>query len=367
MKKIFLFLCLFLFSSSYAESERQVQVFLLGTGLVGSELLHQIDQSREILQQQYGVEIVVVGAANSKTMLLNSAGLTLEDWKKSPKDLMSWDSFLDAMLNGGFSHPVFVDCTSSVEVAGFYEEILQTVPIVTASKKANSSLFEKYKNLHEKDAGFYYDANVGAGLPILSTIQSLKRSADEITRIEAVFSGTLSFLFNSFKEGVLFSELVKRAQEMGYTEPDPRDDLNGMDVARKLLITAREAGFTMEMEEIKLEMFLPDSCFKAASVEEFYERLKEYDPVFTEKRRKAESEGKRLRFIAKLENGKASISLQAVDQSHPFYHLSGNDNIASISSKHYCRNPIVIQGPGAGATVTAAIVLEGIVLESLKD
>ncbi len=352
--------CLLIFTSSLIAAPQKVDVFLVGTGLIGSTLLDQIEKNRTTFQQRYGIDIAVAGIANSRSMAFNPEGISLTDWRSKMNAPMDWEIFLGNLFDSK-SQTIFVDCTSSQTIADSYSSIVQAeIPIVTPNKKANSGSLKTFEEL-KKFPQFYYDANVGAGLPILSTIQSLLRSGDEIVKIEGIFSGTLSFLFNSFEEGTAFSEIVRKAQEKGYTEPDPRDDLNGMDVLRKLLILAREAGFAVEKEAISLHRFLPDACFDVPSVEDFYAKLNEFDPTMTQLQMDASSKGKRLRYIASFENGKGTIALQAVGPDHPFYSLSGSDNIVSITTKYYSKNPLVIRGPGAGADVTAARVLEGIV------
>lgn len=380
MKGIFLFSLLAFSHLSYSfatvetsqdvhmSNERKtISVFLMGTGVVGSALLDQIERNHLSFQERYNLDIRVVGIANSHAMLLNGQGIDLKEWQSNAKDPLSWEFYLDQMLRSSLPNPVFVDCTSNQAIADSYRTILQSgISIVTPNKKANSGSFDAYRALRGYRAAFLYDANVGAGLPIISTVQGLQRSGDRILKIEAILSGTLSYLFNSFESGAPFSDLVKEAQNMGYTEPDPRDDLNGMDVARKLLILAREAGYPLEMKDIRLKRFLPNACFDAPSIDAFYVKLKDFDSSLSELRRKAAAEGKRLRYIASLENGRAEISLCAVGPEHPFYSLSGNDNIVSIHTEYYSKNPLVIRGPGAGAAVTAARVLEDIVRIGLE-
>lgn len=354
--------------------QSNVNVFLIGPGLVGNAFLSQITKNHEILNERYGVNVKIIGIANSRTMHFNAEGIRLEDCHlllEQSKEVMSLNKFLNRMISLHLANSVFVDCTSNQAIADSYLSILSSgISVVTPNKKANSGSLENYKKLQaeSKSAGalFLYDSNVGAGLPIISTIKSLIMSGDQIVKIEAILSGTLSYLMNSFEEGVLFSELVLEAQRRGYTEPDPRDDLNGMDVARKLLILARETGSEIEMKDIDLQRFLPDEMFAESTVEGFYKKLKEYDPSFTNIRREVESQNKKLRYIASFEHGKALISLQSVGPEHPFYNLSGNDNIIAITTKYYSKNPVVIRGPGAGADVTAAKVLEGVVRVGLK-
>lgn len=353
--------------------EKSLHVYLIGTGTVGGSLLDQIQKNHEKLSQQFGTHIKIMGLANSRKMCFDVQGIALDKWRftlDQSDENFALSAFVQRMLADNSAHIVFVDCTSDQNIANSYLALLESgISIVTPNKKANSGSFEIYQQLQnikaQTKAKFIYDANVGAGLPILSTIQDLRRSGDEIVKIEAILSGTLSYLFNTFEPGMLFSEIVQDAQRKGYTEPDPRDDLNGMDMARKLLIIARESGFPLEMSDIQLQRFLPRSCFEASSVQEFYAKLKEHDAPFARIIEDAHAQGKRLRYIASFEKGKGVISLQTVGSDHPFYHLSGNDNIIAITTDYYSRNPLVIQGPGAGADVTAAKVLAGIIQAGL--
>ncbi len=350
-------------------TEKTVNVFLVGTGLVGGALLKQIENNHDLLKQRYGIDIHVAGLANSHTMGFNPDGIPLKTWAAALGDFMSWDDYFSQMLSLKLPNTIFVDCTSDARIASTYSAILKAgISVVTPNKKANSGSMDSYLSLQEIKAGkFLYDANVGAGLPIVSTVQGLMRSGDSIVKIEAILSGTLSYLFNSFQDGMKFSDLVRDAQKKGYTEPDPRDDLNGMDVARKLLILARESGLALSMKDIDSQRFLPDACFDAPSIEEFYVKLASFDATMTQRQKQAAAEGKKLRYIASMENGKLKISLQAVGPEHPFYGLSGTDNIVSIHTNYYNKNPLVIRGPGAGADVTAARVLEGIVRAGLEN
>jgi len=355
--------------NEFSPPPKNVNVFLVGTGVVGSALLEQLHKNNKLFLEQYGIDIQVIGIANSRFVCVNSKGIDLKEWRsitEQSKEEMSWEKYLSFLCHSDLSNVVFVDCSSSQTIADSYPTILESgISIVTPNKKANSGSFANYQILQDliaaHKAKFFYDSNVGAGLPILSTLNDLSKSGDQLIKIEAILSGTLSYIFNSFKPGTLFSEIVREAQKKGYTEPDPRDDLNGMDVARKLLILAREAGFALEMQDIELQNILPPDCSQAKSVDDFYAKLASYDSLFTERRDQAQAEGKRLLYVASFKDGKAAIRLQTVGPEHPFYHLSGNDNIAAITTKYYAKNPLVIQGPGAGADVTAAKVLQGIV------
>jgi aspartokinase/homoserine dehydrogenase 1 len=353
---------------------KTVNVFLVGTGVVGGSLLEQIKLNQHALHERYGVNINVIGLANSKTMMFNPEGINLNDWRNQLKDApdqMNLGKFLDHMLNTSQQKIVFIDCTADQAIANAYMHLLSSnISIITPNKKANSGPINEYLKLQgfctRTNVKYLYDSNAGAGLPIISTIKGLQKGGDKIIKIEAILSGTLSYLFNTFEEDGLFSKLVHDAQRKGYTEPDPRDDLTGMDVARKLLILSRESGYKTEISDITLTGFLPEECFDVDNVEQFYAKLSAYDDFFTEKIKKANANQKKLRFIATFENGKGLLSLQEVDKTHPFYHLTGNDNMVIITTNFYNTNPLIIKGPGAGAEVTAAKLLEGIVRIGLE-
>ena len=301
-------------------------------------------------------------------MLFDDDLLDKEDWKSMIKDgeSMDMEKFIAKMKELDYANSVFVDCTSSKDVVKHYLSIVQSaVSIVTPNKLANSGKYKDYKALQEATnrhhVSFLYETNVGAGLPVINTLKDLMNSGDEILKIEAVLSGTLSFIFNSYKSGTQFSSIVKEAKEKGFTEPDPRDDLSGLDVARKLLILARETGMEIDLEDIEVEDILPPSCKKAKSVDDFFKELEKEDAFFEKKRAEAEKAGGVLRFIATLEKGKAFIALRTVESTHPFYSLSGSDNIISFTSMRYNDRPLVVKGPGAGAEVTAAGVFAEII------
>jgi aspartokinase/homoserine dehydrogenase 1 len=353
----------------FLSRRKTLNVFLVGVGLIGSTLLQIIQSQARMLCDDYALDVRVIGIANTQAMHFNPKGICLENWHDilaQSKEKGGIEFFVDQMIHHNLINSVFVDCTSSQGVANFYEAILnESISIVTPNKKANSGSYDNYRTLKTatelNGAKFLYGSNVGAGLPIISTINELVRSGDKILKIEAILSGTLSFLFNSFTEDKDFSKVVLEAQKKGFTEPDPREDLNGMDVARKLLILARESGYALEMEDIVINSFLPEECLKATSVNDFYFKLQSYDDYFSKKRSDAQRAGKVLRFIATYENGKGNVSLQAVGPEHPFYHLSGGDNIVAITSDFYRINPLVIKGQGAGAEVTAGKVFGDII------
>lgn len=342
--------------------ERQpLNVYLVGTGLIGSTVLKEAQKLKDSMR--------FCGLADQAKMVINPEGIDLENWKAtidegSPANL---EEFMNAIIENNLLNTVFVDCTASEDIVKMYDRILSAnMAIVTPNKKANSGPFVQFKRLHELSqryqAPFLYETNVGAGLPVIHTIQSLVSSGDKVTKIEAILSGSLSFIFNTFANSDRpFSEIVAEAKTQGYTEPDPRDDLSGKDVARKIIILARETGLAMELDDVQIDPLLPESCLQATSVDEFFVELKKLDEEFAQKKQTAQAENKVLRFIASLENGQAKISLQSVTASHPFFNMSGSDNIIAFSTERYCNTPLVIKGPGAGAEVTAGGVLADII------
>jgi aspartokinase/homoserine dehydrogenase 1 len=353
----------------YTQLNKTLHVFCLGTGNIGKTLFNQIENQNKFLQDNNGIQIKVVGIGNTRTMTFNKDGLCLKGWKTTLENsALSADlsDFIEQMKNMNLPNCVFVDNSSSPVPANFYKQIFQSnISIVTCNKIGNSSSYEQYRMFRDTarkhGVDFYYETNVGAGLPIIRTLKDLMISGDRVITIEAILSGTISFIFNHFKGEAKFHEIVKLAQEKGYTEPDPRDDLKGIDFMRKMLILARDAGHALEPEDIHIENILPPSCLDAQSVEDFYNELKASEAYFTELKNKAETSGKVLRYVGKLENGQAAITLQMVDESHPFYMLSGSDNIVSFTTERYKERPLVVKGPGAGAEVTAAGVFSDLV------
>jgi aspartokinase/homoserine dehydrogenase 1 len=315
------------------------------------------------------LEVNVVAVANSRKMLFDEDGLDLSTCVAELHDkgeTMSMQSFVEKMVLVNLPNSIFVDCTSSDPVTSFYESILEAnISIVTPNKKANSGSLEKYQALRKaafkRGVKFLYETNVGAGLPVINTLNDLLLSGDKVIRIEAVLSGTLNFIFSSFVEGKKFSDVVKEAKAKGYTEPDPRDDLNGMDVARKILILSREAGSRMELGDIGVEDLVPENCRGEISIDEFFSRLEKHDASFEEMRMNAAAKKEKLRYMAILENGDVKIRLGSVNEQHPFYSLSGSDNIILLTTERYHDRPMVIRGPGAGAHVTAAGVFADII------
>jgi len=346
----------------FLSKTKSLHLFLVGPGLIGKTFLTKLKNHQIKLANEFFTSVHVCGIINTKKMLLSADGISLDEWESSltvSNESSNLSSFVTTMKEFNLPNSIFIDCTASEDVARYYLEILASnISIVTPNKRANtkSSLF--YNNLRETAAKhnvkFLYETNVGASLPIIGTIQDLVSTGDSITKIEGILSGTLSYIFTSFKAGKKFSGIVQEAREKGYTEPDPREDLNGKDVARKLLILARECGYQMELSDIKVENLIFPKARKVKTVAEFFSALQENDDEFEKLRMNEEKEGKVLRYIAKLENGKAEVSLQAIDKNHPFYFMSGSDNILAVHTLNYITSPLVIKGPGAGADVTAA-------------
>lgn len=353
----------------FLSDKKTLNLYLVGTGLIGKSLLQMISKQYQKLATENQLEVNVVGIANSKKMLFDADGLqpeTAVEKMLSQGEPMNLNDFFGNMNSMNLSNSIFVDCTSSEDVAEFYSSILSSnISIVTPNKKANSGSQQRYQLLKDtarkRGVKFLYETNVGAGLPVINTLNDLLLSGDKVIRIEAVLSGTLNFIFSSFTEGKKFSEVVKEAKEKGYTEPDPRDDLNGMDVARKILILSRESGLSLELDEIQLENLVPKELQGSVSIDSFFASLPKYDSNYEQLRKEAADKGEKLRYMAVLENGKTSIKLASVNAQHPFYSLSGSDNIILLTTERYHDRPMVIRGPGAGAEVTAAGVFADVI------
>ncbi len=339
-----------------------LNIFLAGpTGQIGRTLLKQIDQQNTFLKSENNLNLKLAGIANTKKMLIDSLGISTSNWeedldKKGEK--LSLTDFMEDIVNQNLANSVFVDCTANKDIIQYYQSLLDSnISIVTPNKVANSGSYESYLALRDiskkRNVKFLYETNVGAGLPLINTLQAMINSGDKIVKIEAVLSGTLSYIFNNYNANVSFVDIVKEAKEKGYTEPDPRDDLSGTDVARKILILARECGFNLELEDVEIKPLLSNAAFAATTVDAFFEVLAKENELYSQQLAAAQKEGKVLRFIASLNNGKASIGLQSVGPEHPFYSLAGSENIVSFTTERYLSNPLVVKGPGAGAEVTA--------------
>ncbi|MGL4293519.1 MAG: bifunctional aspartate kinase/homoserine dehydrogenase I [Bacteroidales bacterium] len=354
---------------SFFLSEYQVlNIFLSGVGGVGKHLLGQIKKQQEKLLRHNSLLLRIVGMANSRHSIFCREGLDLENYEESLKTstLPSTPEFIkDEMIRMNIFNSVFVDCTASPAIAGIYNELMRhNINVVTANKIAASSAYENYSSLkamaRDKGIKFLFETNVGAGLPIINTINNLINSGDEILKIEAVVSGTLNYIFNVLSEEIPLSKAIRMAQEAGYAEPDPRLDLNGSDVIRKLVILTREAGYRLEQSEVEKHLFIPDDYF-TGSIEEFWQRIPELDALFEERRKRLVEAGKRLRFVASYADGKALVELREVDSKHPFYHLEGSNNVILLTTERYKEYPMEIKGYGAGAAVTAAGVFADII------
>jgi bifunctional aspartokinase / homoserine dehydrogenase 1 len=351
------------FESTY----KQLNLFIVGTGNVGSKLLSQLQQQNKYLQEQLRLQINVVGLANSKKMLIDDEGIDLSKWKELLKegDSTNLNKFVDKIQYRNLRNTVFADITASEEVAKCYDRLfVKSISIVACNKIAPSSSFNNYKRLkdlaREFNSLFLFETNVGAGLPVIGTLNDLLRSGDKVKRIEAVLSGTLNFVFNNYNGERSFAEVVRQAQDEGYTEPDPRLDLSGTDVMRKIMILAREAGEELEMENISNNSFMPPSCMKG-DVENFYKEMKKHEDHFKKIYKEAFEAKKKLKFVAKYENGKASVGLQHIDPQHDFFHLYGKDNVVLFYTNRYVDQPLVVKGAGAGAEVTASGVFADII------
>ena len=357
-----------LHDSFFLSENKVLNLFICGVGTVGAQLIEQIKQQRDTLLREQHLLLNVVGIANSRGYIFNAEGLDLGNYREQ---LQTAEALSLSTINAQLStlyNSIFVDCTASAEVADGYLALLENnISVVTASKIAASSDYSHYTQLKQtalnRGVKFLYETNVGAGLPIIRTINDLRNSGDRILKIEAVLSGTLNFIFNELSADVPFSETIRRAKEQGYSEPDPRIDLSGKDVIRKLVILAREAGYQVEQEEVEKQLFVPEAYFQG-TVEDFWKRLPKLDADFEARRQEMEKNGLRWRFVATMEEGKTGVSLQAVDAAHPFYRLEGSNNIVLITTERYHDYPMMIRGYGAGASVTAAGVFADIMAVS---
>ena len=344
-------------------------VMFAGTGNIGKELFRQLEREQKNLEDNHQIKINVVGITNSREMKIfdhPESYFDLNDNFNMNLQKSDLKEFINLISSRNLPNLVFIDNTSSEDVVAEYPLLFDNnISIVTCNKKGNSSSYEQYtkfKRLAKKNnVNFLYETNVGAGLPIIKTLNDLWISGDEILKIEAILSGTISYIFNNYVGEKTFAEVVKTAQELGYTEPDPRDDLNGMDFSRKMLILGREIGLPLEMSDVNIKDFLPDACLKAESIPAFYEELEKHEPYFSSFKKEAENSGRKLRLIGVLEDGKINIEVQIVDADHPFFGLSGSDNIISFTTSRYKNTPLVVKGPGAGAEVTAAGVFADLV------
>lgn len=355
-----------LHDSFFLSEYKVLNLFICGVGTVGGKLIEQIKSQYDELKERSRLKLNIVGIASSQKAVFDRDGIDFNNYcalldqaePSTPEKLKA------NILKMNIFNSVFVDCTASKEIAGLYQDFLEhNISIIAANKIAASSEYEKYARLKQtalkRGVLFRFETNVGAGLPIIGTINDLKHSGDKILKIEAILSGTLNFIFNALSQGVPFSEAVRQAKEQGYSEPDPRIDLSGTDVVRKLVILSREAGYRVELSDVEKNMLIP-AAFFASTLEEFWKRLPTLDKEFEEKRLKLEAEGKRWRFVATMDHGRTSVALKTVDSEHPFYNLEGSNNIVLLTTERYKEYPMQIQGYGAGASVTAAGVFANI-------
>ena len=354
--------------SFFLSENVELNIFLLGIGLVGGNLLEQIKQQQPKLLKEKHLKIKLAGVANSKKMLFNRDGIDIATFREKMMDegqVSSLEEFKNEIIKLNMYNSIFVDCTANDQAAGLYAELLNAnVSIVTANKVAASSEYENYALLKKiakrKGVKFLFETNVGAGLPIITTLNDLVNSGDTILKIEAVLSGTLNFIFNTISETVPLSQTIRMAKEQGYAEPDPRIDLSGVDVARKLLILARESGYQFEMKDIKINTFIPTGYFEG-SVDDFWKTIPEMDAEFEANRKKLTESGRMWRFVAKFDRGVAEIGLQEITAGHPFADLQGSNNLVMFTTERYQEFPMIIKGYGAGAAVTAAGVFADII------
>ncbi len=355
-----------LHDSFFLSEYKVLNLFVCGVGTVGGQLIEQIRNQYEELKESKRLKLNVVGIASSKKALFCREGIDLNNYRQllDEAPASNNESLCREVIGMNIFNSVFVDCTASKDVANLYQSLLEhNISVVAANKIAASSDYDNYKKLKRtaltRGVKFRYETNVGAGLPIIGTINDLRNSGDNILKIEAVLSGTLNFIFNEIAADVPLSETVRRAKDMGYSEPDPRIDLSGTDVVRKLVILAREAGYSVEKADVEKHLFIPKELFEG-SLDEFWQRLPEVDNDFEQRRQQLEAEGKRWRFVATLDHGKTTVALREVDHNHPFYNLAGSNNIVALTTERYREYPMLIQGYGAGASVTAAGVFANI-------
>lgn len=352
--------------SFFLSEYKVLNIFICGTGTVGGKLIEQIRKQYDELKERSRLKLNVVGIASSKKAIFSRDGIDLATYKEqlAASENSTTEKLVENVIGMNIFNSVFVDCTASASVAGIYQTLLEhNINVVAANKIAASGDYETYAKLKEtalvRGVKYLFETNVGAGLPLIGTINDLRNSGDKILKIEAVLSGTLNFIFNKISKDIPFSETVRLAKEAGYAEPDPRIDLSGKDVIRKLVILSREAGYKVEQDDVEKNLFVPEKYFEG-SVDDFWKHLPELDAEFEKERKELEKDGRHWRFVAKMENGNTSVSLQTVGQGHPFFNLEGSNNIVLLTTSRYKEFPMLIQGYGAGASVTAAGVFANI-------
>ncbi|MCP9292687.1 bifunctional aspartate kinase/homoserine dehydrogenase I [Gracilimonas sediminicola] len=348
--------------SFFLSDRRKLHLFMIGVGNVGQVFIEQVKAQQEYLAKKHNLDVYIAGLANSRQMYFHEEGIDLENWQdlmENNHQKMDTEKFVEKMKDLNLRNSVCIDSTASEDIAKLYKDVLESsISIVTPNKIACSSSFNNFKELTDSaikyKSKFLYETNVGAGLPVISTLNDLIKSGDEVHKIQAVLSGTLNFIFNNYDGTQKFSEVVQAAKEAGFTEPDPRIDLSGVDVMRKILILARVSGYKLELDDIVNNGFVPEECMNTDSLDEFYTKLDEHDEVFKEIYKKADKQNKRLKYVATFVDGKSQTGLEAFEADHPFYNLGGKDNIVLFHTNRYSDQPLVVKGAGAGAAVTAS-------------
>ena len=352
----------------FEENTKQLNLFVMGVGNVGEKFIEQIHQQKKYLKENLKINLRVIALSNSRKMHFDEEGISLKEWQSLVEngEAASKEGFISKVAALNLRNSIFVDITANEEVSKTYEQYLkQNVAVVTCNKIACSSAYNNYKNLknlsRQFKAPFLFETNVGAGLPIIDTVKNLIASGDKVNKIQAVLSGSLNFIFNNFDENNSFHDVVKEAGFQGFTEPDPKIDLSGVDVARKILILIRESGYQMEIEDIENQSFLPSACMETKNNESFFQSLLTHANHFEALLAEAKQKDSRLKFVAQFENGKASVGLQFITKDHPFYNLEGKDNIVLFYTDRYVDQPLLIKGAGAGAAVTASGIFADVI------
>ena len=351
-----------LHESFFLSEKKVINVFMIGVGNVGSALIEQLRKQKAYLSQHHHIDLRVVALANSRKMYFQERGIDLKEWKEKldgEGEAMSTDVFLKQMADLNLRNSIFIDNTANSDIASVYRGVLkESISVVTPNKIACTNSYQEYLDLKQTalkyKAKFLFETNVGAGLPVINTLNDLIKSGDEIIKIQAVLSGSLNFIFNNFNESTKFADIVKQAQVEGYTEPDPRIDLSGVDVKRKILILIRESGLNMEIDDIPSRPFIPEDCMQAPTIDGFFSKLEEHEATFQKMISDAKKAGKKIKYVATFNKGKAETGVQLIESSHPLYNLEGKDNIVLFTTRRYPEQPLVVKGAGAGAEVTAS-------------
>lgn len=352
----------------FEDNTKQLNLFVMGVGNVGEKFIDQIAQQKKFLKENLKINLRVIALANSRKMIFDEEGINLKDWKTALNagEDANVENFITKVKDLNLRNSIFVDITANYEIANIYSNFLSdNIAVVTCNKIACSSEYDHYKNLknlsRKYNAPFLFETNVGAGLPIIDTLKHLIASGDKVNKIQAVLSGSLNFIFNNFSESYNFHDVVKEAGVQGFTEPDPKIDLSGVDVARKILILIRESGYKMDIEEIENNCFLPQECMDTTNNEDFFKSLIKHDEHFNKLLAEAKAKDSRIKFVAKFDNGKASVGLQFIPKESPFYNLEGKDNIVEFYTDRYVDQPLIIKGAGAGAAVTASGIFADVI------